>query len=64
MFRGLSVNPISCRVIMYIRLVVLVRGISLLATQLFVIATENILRGVCGQSNKRRWLLDTEWTRS
>ena len=30
----------------------LVRGISLPATQLFVIAIENIPRGVCGQSNE------------
>ena len=28
------------------------RGISLPATQLFVIAIENILRGVCGQFNE------------
>ena len=48
MFRGLSVNPISVRVLMYIRLVdLLVRGISLPAAQLFVISIENILRGVC-----------------
>ena len=57
MFRGLSVNPISVRVIMYIRLVdLLVRGISLPVAQLFVIAIENILRGGCGQSNKEKSL--------
>ena len=48
MFRGLSVNPISCRVIMYIRLAVMVRDISLPVAQLFVIAIENILRGDVG----------------
>ena len=31
----------------------LVRDISLPVAQLFVIAIENILRGVCGQSNKK-----------
>ena len=43
-------RDISVRVIMYIKLVVsnLVRGISLHAAQLFVIAIENILRGCVG----------------
>ena len=52
MFRGLSLNLISCQVIICIRLLdLLVRGISLPATQLFVIAIENILRGGGEQSN-------------
>ena len=35
---------------------ILVRGIALPAAQLFVIAIESILRGVCGQFNKRLFL--------
>ena len=34
-------------------MIVLVRVIFLPATQLFVIAIENILQGVCGKSNKK-----------
>ena len=50
MSRGLSVNLISVRVIMYVYKIgcFLMRGISLPAAQLFVIAIENILRCVCG----------------
>ena len=55
MFRGLSVNPTSGRVIMYIYKIGcwLVRGVSLPAAQLFVIAIENILWCVCGQFKKK-----------
>ena len=48
MFRGLSVNPISVRVIyhdVYKIGCLLVRGISLPAAQLFVIVIENIFPG-------------------
>ena len=54
---GLSVSPISGRVIIrasyhvYKIGCLLVRGISLPAAQLFVIAIESILRGVCWQFN-------------
>ena len=50
MFRCLSVNPISVRVIVYMKLVVfyVVRGIFFPAAQLFVVAIENILRGAVG----------------
>ena len=46
MFRGLSVNPISVRVIVVYKIgCLLVRGISFPAAQLFVIVIENILQG-------------------
>ena len=55
MFRGLSVNPISVRVIHDVYKIgcLLVRGISLPAAQLFVIVIENILRGGVGNLTRR-----------
>ena len=52
--RGLSVNPTYLRASYRVYKIgcLLVRGISFPAAQLFVIAIENILRGVCRQFNK------------
>ena len=46
-------NPAYLRVSYHVYKIcyLLVRGISFPAAQLFVIAIENILRGVCGQFN-------------